>query len=359
MKGIRLPLVRTCSSRHLLRLGALGAAAAAAALTLGTMTAPPLAGASSVTGYPVTLTNCGGGPVTFDRVPARVVSTAPNLTEDLLALGLKSRMIGDFGGQLPVSSFASEYRTVPNFSPDAFTLEELVGQHPDLVFSGWGYGFQTGTQLTPQALTAAGIKSLVLTGSCPNDGTTAPSNAAVAKANNIDSTYQDLRNLGKVFNVSQRADTLIAGMQAQVSSAQAKVKGLKPVSVFLYNNGQSAPGTAASLSTPNGLIKLAGGSNIFAGLDQDYTTVSWEQVVNADPQCIIIKNGTNAGNFGTQEEQFLKTSPITANLRAVKNNCFLILNQDELTPGASNAKAVVAIAQWLHPKAFGLRADVS
>ena len=122
--------------------------------------------------------------------------------------------------------------------------------------------------------------------------------------------------------------------------------------MFLYNNGQSAPGTAAGLSTPNVLITLAGGTNIFASLQQDYTTVSWEQVVAANPACIIIKNGTDAGSVGTAEEQFLKSSAITDKLTAVRNGCFLILNQDQLTPGAANADAVVAIAHWLHPKAF-------
>jgi iron complex transport system substrate-binding protein len=305
--------------------------------------------------YPVTFTNCGGGTGTFNRAPTRVLSTAPNLTEDLLALGLTSRMIGDFGGELPVSGYIDQYHRVHNLPTNAFTTEELVGLQPDFVFAGWGYGFQSGTLLTPQSLAAKGIKSLVLSGSCAN----APGSPGAVEGNDIESTYHDLRNLGDIFNIRQEAAKLIAQMQAQVASIQAKVAALKPVSVFLYNNGQDAPGTAAGLSTPNGLINLAGGTNIFAGLREDFTTVSWEQVVAADPQCIIIKNGSNAGNFGTREEQFLKTSPITHNLTAAKNNCFLILNQDQLTPGALNAQAVNAIARWLHPDAFGLTADRS
>jgi len=295
--------------------------------------------------------------VTFTHAPTRVLSTAPNLTEDLLALGLAKRIVADFGGQLPVSGYARRYHAVPNLPTTAFTPEGIVGQRPDFVFAGWGYGFETGTTLTPTTLATQGIKSLVLTGSCPNADTTGGQESG--HSNNIDSTYQDLRNLGRIFNVPQRATAVIDAMKKQIATARSKVAHQSPVSVFLYNNGQSAPGTAAGLSTPNGLITLAGGANIFASLDQDYTTASWEQVINDDPECIIIKNGTNAGNFGQQEETFLKTSPLTATLTAVKNNCFLILNQDQLTPGATNAQAVVAIAKWLHPKAFGLPADGS
>jgi hypothetical protein len=41
---------------------------------------------------------------------------------------------------------------------------------------------------------------------------------------------------------------------------------------------------------PTALITMAGGINIFASLKQSWTSVSWEQVVAAKPQCIIINN---------------------------------------------------------------------
>lgn len=75
------------------------------------------------------------------------------------------------------------------------------------------------------------------------------------------------------------------------------------------------------------------------------------------PDCIIINDyGTPTAQ---QKEQFLETSEITKNLTAVKNRCFLPLSYDEVTPGPRNSQAVVAIARWLHPAAFGLPADGS
>ena len=61
---------------------------------------------------------------------------------------------------------------------------------------------------------------------------------------------------------------------------------------------------------------------------------------------------TTAPRPPQQKEKFLETSPITRNLTAVKNRCFLPLSYDEVTPGPRNAEAVVAIARWLHPAAF-------
>ena len=307
-------------------------------------------------GYPVTVISCGV-PVTYNRAPTRAVSNDINTTEDMLALGLESRMVGTFGvtGDGPVghpvpAPYLAGFRKVRDVSPNYFTREALIALHPDFLFAGWDYGLQTGTSLTPQGLAQFGIKTLVLTESC----------ARVPKGINsvsINDTYQDLRNLGKIFNVRPKAQQVIAAMQHQVAAAHAKVAGLKPVTVFDYDSGQAAPFTGAGLATPTALITLGGGTNIFAGLKQSFASVSWEQVISKDPQCIIINN------YGTptaaQKEKFLETSPTTRNLTAVKNRCFLPLSYDEITPSPRNATAVTAIAHWLHPSAFGLPPDGS
>jgi iron complex transport system substrate-binding protein len=306
--------------------------------------------------YPVTVTSCGV-PVTYDHAPARAVSNDINSTEDMLALGLEPHMAGTFGvtGDGPVgrpvpAQYLAGFHKVRDVSSDYFTKEELVGLRPDFLFAGWDYGLQEGTSLTPQSLAQFGIKTLVLTESCAHvqKGTTTVS---------LNDTYQDLRNLGEIFNVRRQAQQVVSGMQAQVTAAQAKIKGLKPVTVFDYDSGEAAPFTGAGLATPNALISLGGGTNIFAGLKQSFTSVSWEQVIKADPQCIIIND------YGTptaaQKEKFLQTSPVTRNLTAVQNHCFLPLSYDEVTPGPRNAQAAVAIARWLHPAAFGLPADGS
>ena len=117
--------------------------------------------------------------------------------------------------------------------------------------------------------------------------------------------------------------------------------------------------TLAACGSGNGptVPSLGGGTNIFASLEQSWTSVSWEQVVKADPRCIIINDYSTP--TAAQKEKFLETSPITRNLTAVKNRCFLPLAYDEVTPGPRNAEAIVAIAHWLHPSAFGLPADGS
>ena len=246
--------------------------------------------------------------------------------------------------------FAAGFKAVHEISPDYFTLEELVGAKPDFLFAGWNYGLQVGTNLTPANLEKYGIKTLVLTESCAHV-------QASKQTVSIDNTYQDLTNLGQIFDVPQRANAVIDGMKAQVAAAQAKVANLPPVTVFDYDSGTSAPTTGAGLAMPTSLISLGGGTNIFAGLKQSFTNVSWEQVVKDNPQCILINDYSTP--TAAQKENFLETSPITKNLTAVKNHCFLALPYDQITPSPRNGEAVDAIAKWLHPAAYGLPADGS
>ena len=146
-------------------------------------------------------------------------------------------------------------------------------------------------------------------------------------------------------------------MQTQIAAVRSTVSSLRPVTVFDYDSGTSAPFTGPGLAMPNAEIAAAGGVDIFASLKQSWTSVSWEQVVKADPQCIVIND------YGTptaaQKEKFLETSSVTKGLTAVRNRCFLPLTYDEVTPGPRNAEAIAALAHWLHPSAFGLPADGS
>ena len=107
---------------------------------------------------------------------------------------------------------------------------------------------------------------------------------------------------------------------------------------------------------PTALISLGGGTNVFGALKQSWTSVSWER--SSPPSRSASSSTTTAPQRGAEGE-VPGDLPATKNLPAVRNRCFLALSYDEVTPRPRNAEAVVAIARWLHPEAFGLPADGS
>jgi iron complex transport system substrate-binding protein len=349
-------VLTACSSSGSSTSAASSPPAPAASASASTAASSSSSGSAAASAYPVTVSDCGT-PVTFTQAPTRAVSNDINTSEDMIALGLESHMVGEFAasGSLPAgqpfpAGFAAGFKQVHEVSPDYFTLEQLVALKPDFLFAGWNYGLQVGTNLTPANLASYGIKTLALTESCAH---VESSKQSVS----IDDTYTDLTDLGEIFNVRQKAAQVIDSMKAQIAAVQAKVASLPKVTVFDYDSGTAAPFTGPGLAMPNAEISLGGGTNVFASLKQSWTSVSWEQVVADNPDCIIINNYSTPS--AAAKEKFLETSPITRNLTAVKSRCFLPLTYDEVTPSPRNAEAIVAIAHWLHPAAFGLPADGS
>ena len=81
------------------RAWALGAAQLAARRACGSSSHPPRPGqlhpatTAAASAYPVTVSNCGTS-ITYTQAPTRAVSNDINTTEDMLALGLESHMVG-------------------------------------------------------------------------------------------------------------------------------------------------------------------------------------------------------------------------------------------------------------------------
>ena len=63
-----------------------------------------------------------------------------------------------------------------------------------------------------------------------------------------------------------------------------------PPRVFVYDSGESAPFTAARYAMPTALIEAAGGLNIMDDFEKNWATVTWEEVVERNPEVVVIVN---------------------------------------------------------------------
>ena len=127
---------------------------------------------------------------------------------------------------------------LPELASKYPSVETLLNANVDFFFAGWDYGMRVGGDLTPASLQPLGINVYELTESC----------AFVMKrpAATLDDTYNDLRNLGKIFDVQDRANTLIAQMQAQVDEVQKDLPVDQP-RVSLYDSGEDRAMTSGRL----------------------------------------------------------------------------------------------------------------
>ena len=302
----------------------------------------PSAAASSGDGFPVSVTSCGRS-TRYTEAPSRAVANDINMTEMLLALGLADRMAGIAGvdGRDDVlPDLRDDFDEVEQLSDNYIQIEPLLGANPDFLFAGWNYGLSEADGLTPAVLHDKGIATYELTESCAHV-------TRSKRQTSIEETFTDLRNLGRIFGVTDRADALIAEQQAILDDIRERLTGTEPVEVFVYDSGEDAPFTAPGLAIPTDLIERAGGHNIFADLAETWTSVSWEQVLTRDPDCIVI---VDYGDVTWQHKRdFMKNDPRLNTITGVQRNCFVPLPYAAMTPGIRNADAVQTIAQALHP----------
>jgi len=89
---------------------------------------------------------------------------------------------------------------------------------------------------------------------------------------------------------------------------------------------------------PTAMIEAAGGVNIMDDLEKSWATVAWEPVVDRNPAVIIIVNYREV--TADQKIAFLEANPAFANIDAVKNHRYEVLEYVEATPGPRNIRAV-------------------
>lgn len=162
----------------------------------------------------------------------------------------------------------------------------------------------------------------------------------------LDALYTDLRNLGKVFDVEDRAEALIASFREQVAEAQARApKGADRPRVFLYDSGQDKPFTSGAFAGAHDIITRAGGDHVMKDLRDSWTTVGWETVVARDPEVIVIND--YGDTTAEQKREFLRSYKPLANVSAVRNDRIVVLDYADLVESPRNPAAVGSLAEYL------------
>ncbi|MDQ0955309.1 iron complex transport system substrate-binding protein [Streptomyces phaeochromogenes] len=310
------------------------------------------AAAAAKSGYPVTLDNCGV-PEKFTKAPSRVVTmNGASVAEvsTLLALGLGDRIVANQQsyGMSEVAGRAKAIKALPSGDVklnDAYDIprEAMIGLRPDLVLSTTSYGFDEKNGFaTREQLKEVGAGTYVSPQGCDQD---------TSKMTVADS-YTLLRDMGKVFNVGDRAEKLITASEKHIAGVSAKVKGEKqPKVMVLFSNmtmGGNDFSSVVAKGIYNDILAKAGGTNAFESASKtSFADLSKEKVAATDVDALVVI-GYNDPNSAAYAKKLLKEFP---QWPAAKNNKYVAVS-DSMYLGPSNDLAVEKIAKMLHPDKF-------
>jgi iron complex transport system substrate-binding protein len=267
-----------------------------------------------------------GREVTINEIPQRLVSHVPSITEMLFALGLEESVVGvsdycDYPEEAKSKTSVGNY-----FNP---SIENIVALEPDLV------------------LTDGHSESIIQLGELEP-----PVTYMVIDPKDIDGIFEDLELLGKVTGTEDEAEELIEGMQDSIANVLALVEGSpRPKVLYIIDaTDLTFPWTAGQGSFIDAFITMAGGENVAAGAEGAWVQLSLEEIVNADPEIIILpaKHGTA---FTSPET--LMEHPVWQGTTAVKEGGIFIIDDDLVSrSGPRIVQGLEELARIIHPELF-------
>lgn len=317
-------------------------------------------GAGATAGFPVQVTDCEGGRTTVESAPRAIVTSNAAALELLLRLGAGDRVVGTGfppgKGTLP-GELDAQAQKVPVLSRTVIPKEKLLGSGADLYIDTFASanrgGHGMGDKPTEKEFRAAGITHVYLK-------STACAAAAKAPVTDLTAVTGDIEALGAVTGTSDRAAELVAEMNRKVAAVQ-KALGPTPEKdrptyfFFDYDAGTKQPIAVCNRQVANAVITLAGARNVFAGCDDTFQQVGWEDVVSADPdwiQLAVRDRGSAAATEKAFDEAraWLEGNAATRGLKAVKEGKYLRIGSEATTiAGVRNADTVEKIASTLYP----------
>lgn len=260
--------------------------------------------------------------------PARIVSTAPSLTETLFALGLGDRVVGvtEFCRYPPEAAAKPKIGTFiePNF-------ERILALKPDLVLV-----VRNPVQLA-EKLQRLGLRAVEI----PQE--------------TVAEIIASIREIGRLTGTEAQARLVAGRVEAELDLVRRRAAGL-PRKKVLFLIGRS-PGTLQGMVGVGGgnfldeLIRLAGGQNVLLSSPMPYPRVSVEQILAADPD-VILDMGDFAHREGRPMEsgrEFLGLWSAYPVLRAVRQGAVRQVDSEVLIrPGPRVGEAARRMVELIH-----------
>ncbi|CAM4265330.1 ABC transporter substrate-binding protein [Paenibacillus alkaliterrae] len=272
----------------------------------------------------------------YAEPPKRVVTLNQHATEVMLKLGLEKTMVGTaYLDDEILPEYSEAYQQVPVLSDEYPSKEVFFAASPDFAYAGWKSAFTEKSLGTRDELEQAGIHTYV------QQSSNMPSPT-------LEDVYADILNIGRIFQVEEKAQDVVEGMKEQLSEIKSKIGEVeKAPEVFVYDSGEEKAFTAANTYLTH-LLDMIGAHNIFDDVDKGWVEVSWEEVVNRNPEFIVIMDYGNT--TVEQKKQLLLSKPELADVPAIKNERFIVLPLSAAAEGIRAPIALQTLASGLYPE---------
>jgi len=278
---------------------------------------------------PITIQDGAGYTVTISEYPERIVSIAPSCTEILFAIGLEDKIVGapiydHYSAEIQDALDSGEITSVGDFQ--TISIETVVSLDPDLILSKGGFQLSTANRFIELEKTVVVLTHSGFTG-----------------------YLDDISLIGQVTGQDDEAAEFVAEIEGEAQMIEDKTKDLVKPKVYVEYGAMNSYGAE---SVVNELITKAGGTNVFADFDGQYLTTSTEEILNENPDIIIISSGVMSSYYGCTPDE-IKSRESWDLLSAVINDEIYEVDENLITvAGPDIVDGIKELAQIFHPEAF-------
>lgn len=259
--------------------------------------------------YPVTITtyNYKKEPVevTFEKAPENVIAVYQNSIETMLALGLEDKIKLASGLDHAVKDDYKEAFEKINYS-EQFTpdKETVIMEQPDLILSWWSI-------FDDKRLGEVDYWH-------ENNANTYMSlNSGAVESKTIENETTDILNLGKIFNVEEKAEAIVNEINNNIDNVKKKVEGQEKQTALIMEYMDGKIYTYGADTLGGDMVTKLGGevSNPKGG------NISEEDLINLNPDSIFVVYMDRTDEKVAKEEvNKVLNNPALKSLKTVKDN---------------------------------------
>ena len=281
---------------------------------------------STVSQYPLTVTDQAGRTVTIEEEPQRLVSCYYITSSLLMALELDEKMVGieDNPEYRPIYE-----RSAPHLlelpwvgTAKVLDLEGCAALEPDLVI------LPLRLKDSAQTLEELGIDVLLV------------------NPESRELLHEMIRLVATATDTQERAQSLLNFIEIQEIALQDALTDAEKPTVYLAGNSNFLS-TAGDAMYQSDLLRLAGGTNVAAAIEETYwAEIDYEQLLTWNPEYIILPSASKCS------VEDVLSDPNLSDCQAVVNGkVYQLPNDAEAwdSPVPSSFLGAVWLANVLHP----------
>lgn len=278
--------------------------------------------------------------VTFEKSPQKVYVDGENNIDIMLELGLGEFIIGACNPGDEAKAKLTAINPDITFTEWQGSKETVISMEPDFILAWYGM-FHEKSLGSVDYWHESGVNTYMsLNSGCRNeDGKTVV---------DLNGEFQDILNIGKIFNKEKEAQAIVDNMQTEIDKVKDYTKNIeKNPSIAILEWGEKGYRVYGNNSLA-GDMAIQLGATLAMGAEGNGSAGA-ENIIEANPEVIVM---VTYGSLGTEEEMVAKImqDEKLSSLQAIQNNRVYAVDLGLVySSGLKTKEGIQFMSQALYP----------